>query len=223
MSDRGYPWWMGPASWAAATLLLALGATWRIRRVDMAAQDARLDRGERCIFALWHSRLLSLAYNHRRRSVAFLISRHRDGELIARIITRLGYLTARGSSTRGGEEGLREMLRCAEEGRMLGITPDGPRGPKERIKPGLVYLASRTGFPVLPIASAAAREWRLDSWDGFRIPRPFARVVVTYGAPIQVPASIDDPEMEVWRVRIEEGLRDVTAEVDRLVAQETGR
>jgi lysophospholipid acyltransferase (LPLAT)-like uncharacterized protein len=76
-----------------------------------------------------------------------LISQHRDGELIARIAERLGYATGRGSSTRGGEEGARDMLRLAEEGRVLAITPDGPRGPAEKVKPGLVFLASRTGLP----------------------------------------------------------------------------
>src|SRR6185503_17097464 len=92
MSAARYPWWMGPASEAAAALLLMLGRSWRIERRRMREQDARLDRGDRCIFAFWHARLLPLVFNHRRRSIAVLISRHRDGELIARIITRLGYL-----------------------------------------------------------------------------------------------------------------------------------
>lgn len=218
MSGRGYPWWMALAARAAALLLLLLGSTWRIRRLRIHEQDARLARGERCIFAFWHARLLPLVFTHRRRSIAVLISRHRDGELIARIITRLGFLTGRGSSTRGGEEGIRDMLRHAEDHRLLALTPDGPRGPAEQVKPGLVYLASRTGFPVIPVASASSSAWRLDSWDGFRIPRPFARVVVAYGAPIAVPARLRERELEVWRVRIEGAIRDLASEAERLAS-----
>jgi lysophospholipid acyltransferase (LPLAT)-like uncharacterized protein len=218
MKARDYPWWVSIAAPVAAGLLVALGATWRIVRLRLHERDALLDRGERCIFALWHAHLLPLAFTHRRRSVALLISQHRDGELIARIIARLGYLTGRGSSTRGGEEGIREMLGHAEEGRLLGLTPDGPRGPARRVKPGIVYLASRTGFPVLPVAAAAKGEWVLDSWDRFRIPFPFTTVVVAYGAPIPVPARLSDEEVEVWRVRIEEGLRALTAEVERVAS-----
>jgi len=215
---RRYPWWMPLASRAAALLLLTLGATWRIRRCNLRELDARFAAGERCIFAFWHARLLPLVFTHRWRSIAVLISRHRDGELIARIIGQLGFRTGRGSSTRGGEEGIRDMLRHAEERRLLALTPDGPRGPAEELKPGLVYLASRTGFPVVPVATASSHAWQLDSWDRFRIPRPFARVVVAYGAPIAVPASLPDEELETWRVRIEAAIRDLTAQVDRLAA-----
>jgi hypothetical protein len=214
MTAAGYPWWMGIAAEASAGVVLALGATWRVDAAGLRERDARRDRGERCIFAFWHARLLPLVYTHRGIPIAVLISRHRDGELIARVIRRLGYLTARGSSTRGGEEGIREMLRHAEEGHRLGLTPDGPRGPAERVKPGLVYLASRTGFPVVPVASAASREWTLRSWDRFRIPKPFARVVVAYGEPIAVPRDLGDSDIEEWRVRIEAAIREHTARVD---------
>ena len=220
MSARGYPWWMPVAAEVAAALLLALGATWRLVRVRVHEREARLDRGERCIFAFWHARILPLTFTHRRRSIAVLVSRHRDGELIARILARLGYQTARGSSTRGGKDGFREMLRHAEEGRMLAITPDGPRGPAEQVKPGLVYVASRTGYPVLPLAAAASPSstWTFDTWDRFRVPKPFARVVVVYGPPIAVPPRLAEEEIEVWRARIEGAIRDVSDEADRIAA-----
>jgi lysophospholipid acyltransferase (LPLAT)-like uncharacterized protein len=196
-----------------------MGTTWRIDRSGMAEGDARLAAGERCIFALWHSQLLPLAYTHRERSVAFLISQHRDGELIAQLIERLGYVTARGSSTRGGGEGTREMISFAERGHLLGITPDGPRGPAEVVKPGLVFLASRTGFPVLPVAAAAAPAWRLRSWDGFMIPRPFARVLAAYGAPIAIPEGIVEGDLPKWQARIEQALRELGAALDARLAE----
>lgn len=218
MSEARYPWWMPLATEAVAGLLLVLGATWRFTRVRVHERESRIDRGERCIFAFWHSRILPLVYTHRRRAIAVLVSRHRDGELIARVIERLGFRTARGSSTRGGEAGLRDLLQHAEEGNLLAITPDGPRGPAQRVKPGLVFLASRTGYAVQPLAAAARRCWTLRSWDGFRIPQPFARLVVTYGEPIAVPPRLTEDEVEVWRVRIEGAIQDVTDEADRIAS-----
>ncbi len=212
---RGHPWWTGPAAVAGAWLVRLLGLTWRIERVGLAERDARLARGERCVFAFWHARMLPLVFTHRGRGIAVLISRHRDGELIARLIERLGFVTARGSSTRGGEEGTRGMLRLAEQGRLLAITPDGPRGPAEVVKPGLIYLASRTGFPVIPVATAASRAWHLESWDRFRIPWPFARVVVGYGAPIPVPSELEDDQVEAWCARVQGAIRDLTQDMMR--------
>jgi lysophospholipid acyltransferase (LPLAT)-like uncharacterized protein len=206
------------AAWLGVALIQLLARSWRLDRSGLDPDDARLDRGERCIFAFWHARLLPLVFTHRGRGVALLISRHRDGELITRIIERLGYVTARGSSTRGGEEGLREMLDWAGRGHLLGITPDGPRGPAERLKPGLLYLASRSGLPILPVASASDRYWKLRSWDGFRIPQPFARVAAAYGEPILVPAGLDREALALWVPQVEAAITRLTAEVERRVS-----
>jgi lysophospholipid acyltransferase (LPLAT)-like uncharacterized protein len=213
MSRDRHPWWMGPLPSVAAALVLLLGRTWRITRRNLEARDAASARGEGCIFAFWHARLLPLVFTHRRRGIVVLISQHRDGELIARIVERLGFATARGSSTRGGGEGARAMLTHAALNRRLAITPDGPRGPAQIVKPGLVYLAGRSGLPVIPVAAAASRAWRLRSWDGFRVPLPFARVVVAYGEPIHVPHDLAREDAESWRLRIEQALDQLTAEV----------
>ena len=223
VSTRGkrvarYPWWIDPAAIGGAAVLRLLGASWRITRIGFAEYDAALAKGERCIFALWHARLLSLVYTHRGRGVAVLVSRHRDGELITRMIEKLGYVAARGSSTRGGEEGLRDMLEWAGRGRLLAITPDGPRGPAERVKPGLVFLASRTGYPIVPVASASRSAWRLRSWDGFRVPKPFARVLVAYGPPIPVPPDLDRDALERTRLAVETAIAELTASLDARLA-----
>jgi lysophospholipid acyltransferase (LPLAT)-like uncharacterized protein len=201
----------------AAGLLRLLGRTWRIEWLGTAARPAPLAPGERCIFALWHARLLPLVYTHRGRGVGVLISHHRDGEWIARIIRRMGYVSARGSSTRGGEEGLREMLGLASAGRILAITPDGPRGPAETAKLGAVFLASRAGLPMIPVAAAGRSEWALRSWDRFRVPKPFARVVVAYGDPIVVPPGLDPAALETWRGRLDAAIREATERADRAV------
>ena len=221
MKERRYPWWLEPAAAAGAMVVRALGATWRVDRSGLQAFDAAIAEGRRCIFALWHARLLPLVWTNRGRGAVVLVSRHRDGQLIARIVERLGYATSRGSSTRGGEEGVMDMLRKAEEGRLLAITPDGPRGPAGTLKPGIVYLASRTGLPIVPVAAASRSCWRLRSWDRFRIPRPFARVVVAYGDPIAVPPGLEGEALEAWRARVEQALAAHTAGV-RARAGESG-
>jgi lysophospholipid acyltransferase (LPLAT)-like uncharacterized protein len=214
MSDR-VPAWAGLAAWAGSIVLRLLGRSWRIAGVDRDAYDPKIEGSQRCIFALWHARLLPLVYTHRALDAAVLISRHRDGELIARAIQHLGYVAARGSSTRGGEEGVREMLELAAEGRLLAITPDGPRGPAERVKPGLIYLASKSGLPVVPIGAGADPVWLMRSWDRFRVPRPFARVAVAYGSPIAIPRDLDAVEAERWRCEVETAITTVTEAADR--------
>lgn len=212
--SRGrYPWWLEPAATAGAALVRVLGASWRVDMSGLGAFDAAIARGQRCIFAFWHARLLPLVWTHKGRGIVVLVSRHRDGQLITRTIERLGFATSRGSSTRGGEEGVMDMLRRAEEGHLLAITPDGPRGPAESLKPGLVYLASRSGLPIVPVATAARSAWRLRSWDRFRVPRPFTRVVVAYGEPIAVPPGIEGATLESWRLRVEAALAAHTAAV----------
>jgi lysophospholipid acyltransferase (LPLAT)-like uncharacterized protein len=217
--SRGHPWWMPALGLLSTGAFAALASTWRMRYQGLTEYDARFAAGQPHIFAFWHARLLALVYSHRRRGVVVLTSRHQDGEIIARVLAGFGYGNARGSSTRGGDAGVREMLTFAEAGRSLAITPDGPRGPAERVKAGLVYLASRTGFPILPVASAASREWRLRSWDGFRVPRPFARVVVAHGEPFVIPRTLEDADVESWCRRIEASIHEVTNRADAMVRE----
>lgn len=218
---RERAWWFPLATAAGAAALRLLGRTWTLRRVDTADFDRRIAGGERCIFALWHARMLPLIYAYRGLGVAALVSRSRDGELITGVIERIGYVAARGSSSRGGQEGFKELVRFAEQGRSLTLTPDGPRGPREVVKPGLVRLASHTGLPVLPVASASRRPWVLRSWDGFRVPRPFARVWISYGDAVQVPAGLDEAGVEVWRRRLEEAMTANTRRLSRVAGEES--
>ncbi|MFI5370555.1 MAG: lysophospholipid acyltransferase family protein [Candidatus Eisenbacteria bacterium] len=208
------PWWLAPAAALGAGVLSALARTWRIERIGTAEADARAAAGERFIYAFWHARMLPLVVTHRDMDAAVLISRHRDGEIIARVLDRFGFVTARGSSTRGGGAGALEMIEFARQGRALGITPDGPRGPAERVKDGVVIMASRTGLPILPLATTSSATWRFRSWDRFRVPRPFARVIVGYGDVIAVPAGLDDDGIEHWRGVIEQALTGLTRTLD---------
>lgn len=173
------------------------------------------DEGRPCIFVFWHGRLLPLAYAHRNEGVVTLISRSEDGEYIARVVERWGYLTARGSSSRGGSRALRELVRHARAGRSIAITPDGPRGPRQKFKPGAILAAQVTGLPLVPVAAGADRAWWFEGWDRFLVPKPFARIRVAYGAPVEVPADAGPGALEEYAQKLENELNRLLHEVDR--------
>ena len=170
-------------------LLRALACTWRIRETNAAPLRELRARGRPVIFALWHGRLLPLLWHHRAEGIAVLISEHADGELVARVAHSLGFRTVRGSTSRGGDRALLRMIRVVEQGGDAAFTPDGPRGPAETVTPGALVTAQRTGAPIIPIAAGSRRAWRLQSWDRFMIPKPFAQVTIAYGQPVYVTAS----------------------------------
>ncbi len=207
MRGTGYPWWLEPTAVGGALLLRLLGMTWRFEVERAPEYAAGAARGERFVFAFWHGRLLPLVYARRHEGITVLVSRHRDGQLVTRVAEHLGFTTARGSSTRGGEAGVRELLARAAAGHDLAITPDGPRGPAEQVKDGLAFVASRTERRIVPIATASKPAWVFGSWDRFRVPRPFARVRIAYGAPIAVPVADEDA-----RVAIESAMLELTAQ-----------
>jgi lysophospholipid acyltransferase (LPLAT)-like uncharacterized protein len=210
VSAERYPWWLEPAAFLGAGVVAVLGRTWRFEVDEHPEYRSARAAGERFVYAFWHSRLLALAYQRRREGIAVLVSRHRDGQLITRVIEHMGFVSARGSSTRGGESGVRELVRWARAGRDLAITPDGPRGPAEEIKDGLAYVAHRLGRRVVPIASSARDAWALRSWDRFRVPRPWSRVCIGYGAPLAVGADVAQE-----RLRLQQALAGLTAATAR--------
>jgi len=170
-------------------VLRLLAATWRVRFVNGEIERELRASGRPFIFVLWHAELLPLLYFHRGRGIAALISEHADGELVARLVERLGYTTVRGSTSRGAARALIGLQRAAEEGHTLAITPDGPRGPAHSFAPGAMVVAQRSGLPLLGVSAHVTRAWRLRSWDRFVIPKPFAVVRIGYAGPLFVPAD----------------------------------
>lgn len=179
--------WAEPLLTSVGFLLVGLLArTWRYREHGREHPQALTDGKRPFVFALWHSRILPLLYLHRHEAMVLLISRHRDGGLLATLAERWGYRFIRGSSQRGGEVGLLGVVRALQAGSVVAITPDGPRGPAERVKPGIVAAAQHAGVPVVPAMAQPSRAWRLSSWDRFCIPKPFARIEVVYGPPMDI-------------------------------------
>ena len=163
-----------------------LAATWRIR-TEHEERWRRLYEAHRAhVFLLWHEALLPLLWQHRGQGIAIVVSEAREGQYLADLGRVLGYRAVRGSSTRGASRALLGAVRELREGRAVAFTPDGPRGPRRELKPGVVAAAQRGGGVIVPIHAEASRAWRLHSWDRFMIPRPAARVTIRYGRPFEV-------------------------------------
>jgi hypothetical protein len=199
----------------------ALGATLRLQSEGLEPLAPLWAARRPVIYAVWHARILMipwlnarLARAHGARRVRVLASRSRDGELVARWVRRFGLRVTRGSSSRGGAEALRELTAAVRAGEDVAVVPDGPRGPREVLQPGVVVLAALTGAPVVPVGFAARPARRLHSWDRFMVPLPFARAAVVFGKPF---AIARDAERETVRADLERALREVTETADRLV------
>ena len=174
----------------AAAVIRLLGSTLRYEeRVEQGAIQGDTIPGP-TVFAFWHRALLVCSHRFREQDIAILISGSFDGELIARTVKLLGFHPVRGSSSRGGAAGLRQMQGAYSEGHICAITADGPRGPVYVAKPGTALLANSVvpgGTWVGCFYALPERRWELKSWDRFMIPKPFSRVVVTW--PRQIPAA----------------------------------
>jgi lysophospholipid acyltransferase (LPLAT)-like uncharacterized protein len=192
--------------WAALVRLLAV--TWRYRVHGWEHVTAARASGRPLVYILWHSRILPLLYHRRGEGVALLISRHRDGTYVAKVSERWGYRVVRGSSKRGGEVGLLGLVRHLRRGAAVAITPDGPRGPAERVKPGALAAAQHAGALVIAAGARASSAWWIESWDRFCLPKPFATVDVAYSPPFDVAAGKDG--LRAGMARAAQALADVT-------------
>src|SRR5262249_11581908 len=159
------------------------------------------------IAALWHNRLLLISFVLKKflpqRSGAGLISASRDGDLIADVTRRFGFDVVRGSSSRMGANAIRELEDVLASGRHVLITPDGPRGPAYQLGPGIIFLAQKTGVPIVPVNMEYSSCWRVKSWDRFIIPKPFSTVRVIIGQPLRIKSISSDEEFESERVRLQ--------------------
>ena len=175
------------------------------------------DRNEAFVLAVWHGRLLMLAPSWpRHRPLSALMSKHRDGELIARTVAWWGVGAVRGSSRGGdGAAALRQVVRCLKDGTSVAITPDGPRGPRMRASEGVVTAARLSGTAMVPFAFASSRHRVLSSWDRFVLPLPFGRGVLAWGAPIRIARDADGAAAAGALAEIEAALNHVTGLADR--------
>jgi lysophospholipid acyltransferase (LPLAT)-like uncharacterized protein len=196
----------------------ALGATYRWHADGLEHYESIVASGRQPIMAFWHGRVLPATLFFRNRGIVVMTSRNFDGEWISRIIQRFGYGTARGSTSRGGMRALVQLRRDLTEGKPAGFAVDGPRGPARVAQPGAVFLAGATGHPILPFHFEANRYWTAGRWDATQVPKPFARVALVVGAPIEV-SGTDEALVEAKRIELERALAALEERAATYVAQ----
>lgn len=202
------------ASWLAAGFMQCLYRLLWVVHVGRAYPEGCWAKGERIIVAFWHGRLLMMPFAYPGKPGAILISQHRDGEYISRIATILGFEVIRGSATRGGMRALKQMIRAIKGRLNLVITPDGPKGPRAKVKSGIVEMAKLTGAPIVPVSFSASRRRFLKSWDAFLVPVPFSRAVYIWGEPMYVPPTATKAEVAKHQEALEERLDLLTMKAD---------
>ncbi|CAN2041673.1 Kdo2-lipid IVA 3' secondary acyltransferase [Candidatus Magnetomoraceae bacterium gMMP-15] len=167
------------------------------------------------ILAFWHSRILAVSYIFQRFGSAILVSPSDDGEIIARILQRQGHETIRGSTTRGGLRAMSKLIKILKKSVCpAGIVPDGPQGPQFKVQSGVIILAKKTGYPIIPISYSAKKMKVFSSWDQFILPMPFTDCLVIYGKPVYVSEDADKIGEEECRKILENELNRITVEAE---------
>jgi lysophospholipid acyltransferase (LPLAT)-like uncharacterized protein len=193
-----------------------VGLTTRQTVVRGGVQKDLKAKNRRFIYAFWHQRQVYFTYTHRGVGSAVLVSRSKDGEVIAETmrLSRIG--AVRGSSSRGGTAAVLQLFETLKSGLDIGITPDGPRGPAREVKDGVVFLAQKLGAPIVPIANSLTHRLELKrAWDQFQFPLPFGRAYVVYGEPIDVGP---DDDLAAKAREVKAAMDRVTAEADGLAS-----
>jgi hypothetical protein len=196
--------------------LLLLGRTMSIRHVNREAIDRLWQKGQSVIACFWHGRLLAMPFAYDGRPTKVLISRHGDGEFIAKVIKYFGVGAVRGSYRKTSISSMREILAELKQGTTIGVTPDGPKGPRYQVKPGIVEIAKIAQRPIVPVTYGASRHRAFASWDRFVLPYPFSRILFVWGDPLYVAADAKADAIEKTRKELEERLVSITEAADRM-------
>ena len=218
------------ASWLVAAYLRLLDATSSKTIVDRARFDDALAEGRGVILAFWHSRLIMTPFLRRyhERDAYMLISRHRDGDIIADGVKGFGVKFIRGSAAnplkpgkaKHGAPAVAEMLEALNRGDIVAVTPDGPRGPANRAQAGIIRLAQKAGAPIVPGGVSASRGRKLNTWDRFLLAAPFSRIYYVAGSALVVPADADEATIEALKDALTEEISRVTTAADHLAGRD---
>lgn len=195
----------------------AIGLTLRLKVLNFEQVIERVRQGKGAVLVTWHGRSFIPANVFRGLGFWAMISHSRDGEIQNHIFRRLGFRIIRGSTGRGGIRAALEAARRGSEGGILAFTPDGPRGPSRQVQPGALFIAQKSGCPIIPAGVAAYPCKLLPTWDRYMIPLPFARAVFIFGEPVEVPEGISETQFEQLRHRIEAHINALEAQAEQMV------
>ncbi|MBC7530718.1 MAG: lysophospholipid acyltransferase family protein [Oligoflexus sp.] len=191
--------------WIAYLFIGSLYLTYRFRwhGLDAEKHARSIHPHSQVAIAIWHRNSIGCMLAYAWRRLAILVSLSFDGEVIAFVARKFGIHTARGSSSRGGSDAFKQLMKLHREAYDLGITVDGPRGPIYKVKAGIIAAASRTGMPILPFAAVARQEWVLSrAWDKFRVPKPFTEILCLYGDAIVVPKDLESERFDEYAQKV---------------------
>jgi lysophospholipid acyltransferase (LPLAT)-like uncharacterized protein len=203
------------ACWLAARYikLVRLLGRWSVQGSEIPEQ--LFAANQPFLVAFWHGRLLMMSEAWPYTTpFSMVVSQHRDGQLIARTIGHLGFGSILGSTTSGGSKVMRTMIRSLKAGECVGLTPDGPQGPRMRASPGIIHVARLTGVPIVPIAFTARPSKVIKSWDRLMVPLPLGRGVIRWGKPIEVPPDADEAAIREATTLLEDRLNQLVHDLD---------
>jgi lysophospholipid acyltransferase (LPLAT)-like uncharacterized protein len=176
-------------------------------------------KGRTYIYSVWHDSMVVPVFAGKQPATMALVGQHNDGSYVANILKSAGIPSVRGSSSKGGATALRRLIEDTKDHHIV-LTPDGPRGPRRELKPGLTYLAAKTGKPLVPTAFAASRSWKIKgSWTDQMIPSPFAKVVVLTGTPIEVPKKASRDQLDEYTAKLQTAMDELNERAENRVAE----
>ena len=216
-------------AWAQnAISALIAGYLWFVRltgRWDIRGAERihdLMDQDQALIFCFWHGRLIPNVFLWREPRVLHILSTpHRDGQIAAKTYNRFGIRTIWGSTKKGGTEAARAIIKVLKAGGVIGITPDGPKGPRQRMQKSSIDLARMSGAMLVPVATSTSRVKWLKSWDRMIVPLPFAHGMAMYGEPMEIPRKASAEELEDIRLKFEARMNALLKEVDQACGQKT--
>lgn len=200
--------------WSIARVI---GLTLRLRILNFEQVLERARQGKGAVLVTWHGRSFIPANVFRGRGFWAIISLSRDGEIQNHIFRRFGFRIIRGSTGRGGIRAALEAARRVSEGGILAFTPDGPRGPSRQVQPGALFIAQKSGCPIIPAGVAAYPCTLLPTWDRYMVPLPFARGAFIFGEPVEIPEGISEQQFEQLRQKVEQAINALEAQAEQMV------
>ena len=204
--------WLGP--WFAYWTIRFLGLTMRFEEVNPEIPRSFTEKGIPGIGAFWHGRLLMMPFIYKGKKLSFLVSPHRDGQVVGKALVRFGFEPILGSTSRNAFSGFKKMVKAHKNGSDIAIVPDGPVGPRYRVQIGVIELARLTGRPVVPLTFSASKRKTLRTWDQFLLPYPFSKGVFIWGEPVYVDPNGDRTHLEEKRLLLERRLNELTERAD---------
>jgi lysophospholipid acyltransferase (LPLAT)-like uncharacterized protein len=200
-------------AWA---VVAGIARTLRVTVVNNTEVDRRLASGEGQLIVTWHGRTLIPLIYFRNKAIVSMVSPSRDGEIQYRLHRRYGWDAVRGSSGRDATRAVLGAVKRLRAGVTIAVAPDGPKGPAGSVQAGALYLAWKSGCPIMPIGVSATRAWQMGSWDRFMIPKPFTRIVLVFGEPIVRPDGVGEEWIRDAGAILADSINDLQRRADEL-------